>query len=157
MKNTYNGLKTLLLPIPLSLSLACAPAHAGEAYGPPSPEAQAPVPARSPSSDEIKAKRWERVLPLEIAWQVLHGIDAYQTYRCNHVVKGCYEAGGAEVILGKHPSKREIVGWWAGFAVVHYLVAREASEISPVAGFVFEGVTIYPKAKTVRANFRIGL
>ena len=93
---------------------------------------------------------------MEYVWQVGHVLDIYQTFKCAHR-KGCREAGGASNIIGNHPSDFEIAAWGIGMGAAHYFIAREASEINPWAGRVFEGITIAVKADTVIANWKIGL
>lgn len=137
----------------IAAALAAAPAQPAEIYGPPDDSAVEIVetPPRV-DPDQKRRDNWNRVLPAEIAWQVLHVVDTFQTWDCVHNTPGCYETNG---LLGRHPSKAKIVGFMAGMGVVHYLIGRDVSEVSPAAGFVFEAITIGAKARTVKSNWKL--
>lgn len=101
---------------------------------------------------DFTQENWDKSKNMAITWQVLHVIDTIQTYECVHKTKHCYETN---FLLGKHPTKSDIIGWSLTSSVFHWVISRELAKKNPQAGILFQIGTIGHKTKTVISNARI--
>ncbi len=139
--------------MPAFALLIAAPAHAQDVYGPPDTPPAVIVDTPPPVTREERQRRnWHRVMPAEVAWQVLNAVDTVQTELCIHHRPHCHETNS---LIGRDASTAKIVAFKAGMGIAHWLVAREASKHSPIAGFVFEAVTVTAMGRTVISNWRL--
>lgn len=87
----------------------------------------------------------------ELAFQTLNAADAAET---------CYGVGsgrGTELnpILGSHPSCGKVVGFKAGFGLLHYAISRWLNDRNPHAAKVFQIVSVAVQGGVVAANLRV--
>lgn len=106
----------------------------------------------------------------EIAWQVMHVVDAGQTM---HIASapGCYRESNfmTKAIVGEHPSESEVAAVMVGYALLHAWVSRWLDEKntmnergeydSPwfVANTAWHGLGLLTKGATIANNHMIGL
>jgi hypothetical protein len=93
--------------------------------GPPAPDPKAEDIAWANGASaqhraEVGREGWHKIVPYEIAWQLLNVLDAAQTLDCTHRTT-CSEANP---ILGHRPSDGVVIGVKGGMAVLHYLLLR---------------------------------
>jgi hypothetical protein len=123
----------------------------------------------------VRAKRWARfftIFPVmiistgcsalqsreEIAWQVLHVVDAAQTY--NIVNDPNYREANVmtAALIGENPSHAGVSAWAVGMAAAHAGVTELLLRHDhPTAARWWNYITITEKAATVGHNFYIGV
>lgn len=70
---------------------------------------------------EVGRQGWRKIVPYEIAWQLLNALDLAQTLDCTHRFPTCKEANP---ILGNRPSDGLVIGVKGGMAIAHFLLMR---------------------------------
>jgi hypothetical protein len=93
---------------------------------------------------------WHKIVPYEIAWQLLNVLDAAQTIDCAHKVT-CHEANP---LFGDRPSDGTVIGIKGGMAIVHLLLMRHIAHRNWKAARAAELGTILVQGVIDGLNFR---
>lgn len=101
----------------------------------------------------------ERVKALpkeEYAWQALHLVDVVQTYKIASQPDRYYENNP---ILGRHPSKTDVIVWGVATSVLHagLIMYMQEQDVDPRFIKFVQYVSITHKGIVVYKNFNIGL
>lgn len=102
-------------------------------------------------TDRVKALPKE-----EYAWQALHLVDVVQTYKIASQPDRYYENNP---ILGKHPSKTDVIVWGVATSVLHasLIMYMQEQDVDPRFIKFVQYVSITHKGIVVYKNFNIGL
>jgi hypothetical protein len=92
----------------------------------------------------------------EYAWQALHLVDVVQTYKIASQPDRFYEKNH---ILGRHPSKTDVIVWGVATSVVHAALIYHMQEQNVDPRFIkfVQYVSITHKGVMVYKNFKLGL
>ena len=92
----------------------------------------------------------------EYAWQALHLVDVIQTYKIASQPDRYYENNP---ILGRHPSKTDVIVWGVATSVLHagLIMYMQEQDVDPRFIKFVQYVSITHKGIVVYKNFKIGL
>ncbi len=99
---------------------------------------------------EVAREGWRKIIPYEIAWQLLNVLDAAQTIDCAHKPT-CREANP---LFGSRPSDGTVIGIKGGMAVVHFLLMRHLAHRNWKTARAAEIGTILVQGVIDGLNFR---
>lgn len=139
-------------PITVTYRLA---ANLDGLQGPPSPDPMAnDIAWANAQTAQARARAgregWKKIIPYEIAWQLLNALDAAQTIDCSRNPT-CEEANP---LFGNRPSTGAVLGVKGGMAIAHYLLMRHLAHRNWKAARVAEIGTILVQGVITGLNFR---
>lgn len=107
----------------------------------------------------VQPSTWSKETRIEeSAYQALHAIDLVQTLRvARHPDK--YAENELAWILGKHPSQRSVVLWYASTTLLHVGITAELAQdgAPPFIQRGWEVLSLIDVAQAVHGNYAIGL
>ncbi len=97
----------------------------------------------------------------ELAWQIGHGIDTFQTINGPGRNGHCFEESNpvTKRLIGKNPSVGQVAVWGVGTGLAHYGVSKwlESVNAKPWIKGAWQAVTIYYVADTIIGNHQEGV
>ena len=143
--------RLLLAALLLALTV---PAAAQSPYGPPGERIETVTAAGAAQAQDSLQRRenWGRVRPAAIAVLLIDAADIVTTHACAKSPR-CHE--GNRIYGSRNPSLGTILAIKGAQMAATWLIAREASERSPAAGFTFLGARAIGTGTAVLANLNI--
>ena len=103
----------------------------------------------------------KEVHPLEYAWQGLHVVDGFQTIHGVASRPHCREEVHplTKRLIGSHPNKDAVATWWAGSAIVHFLLGKWVDKTFKKGDWniFIRAVDVGDKFRIVHGNHKTGL
>jgi len=94
----------------------------------------------------------------EVAWHTLNAVDAAQTINIARA-PSCYHERSfpTRQIIGRHPDVGEVALIMAGYSVAYHFASRWVADKPRPVQFLFHGVAIATKLRTIERNHGLGL
>lgn len=99
---------------------------------------------------QVEREAWRKIVPYEIAWQLLNALDAAQTIDCSNKPT-CSEANP---LFGKRPSTGTVLGIKGAMAIGHFFLMRHIAHRNWKAARTAEIGTILVQGLIDGLNFR---